>query len=291
MSGVSYLRLRDTWLMRLRGAGLLTGQLLSSGLLRQSILYLIHGVASFSRSTSFAQVLAFDDLLVTIEIVHWQIGLLRAVCVRLVMPRTVAPPFQITVIEKDLARVEHLLSFGQRRMTITIVQERLSFTGSHEVVLHIRDIDAVRARAVQPVLIGKTIERENVAPVHRDCRARMQVGIKLCSLNNSWRQSSHGCAMNDLRNYHRGCLKDAIISWLRLNNVHSRRRSCVWPLCVSERRCDASRCDYSRLYVIRIAMRLLRLQDLRHGLGAIHGRHDRHPPRVRCNGCLRRYDE
>src|SRR5436853_7901851 len=112
----------------------------------------------FIRTSSFpARMLAFDDLLITIEIVHWQIGLLRAVRVWLIMPRTVAPPLQRAVVEKDFARVEHLLSFGQRRMTVTIVQPHLAFTGSHEVVFHVGHIDAVRARAVQPVLVSKTI--------------------------------------------------------------------------------------------------------------------------------------
>src|SRR6185503_12004683 len=115
--------------------------------------------------------------------IHRQIGLRGAVRVGLIMARAVRPPLQLSIIKKDLTRIQHLLSLRDRRMTITGMQKHLTLTGAHEVVLLIRDVHAVAVHFVQAVLIRKTIESENIARIDRFHRSGMQVGIEPGRLN------------------------------------------------------------------------------------------------------------
>lgn len=69
-------------------------------------------------SSFLAFVLALDDLLIAEELIHREIGLRGIVRMRLVVARAVGPPFKLRVVKKNLAGIEHLLSFSDRRMTI-----------------------------------------------------------------------------------------------------------------------------------------------------------------------------
>jgi hypothetical protein len=133
-------------------------------------------------SSSLARMLALDYLLIRKERVHRQIGLFRAVGIRLIMARAVRPPLEPPIIKEDLAGIEHLLSFRDRRMPVPVVQKRLALAGPHEVVLLIGNVHAVAVYFVQTVLIGKTIQPENIRRIYRFDSARMQVGVELESL-------------------------------------------------------------------------------------------------------------
>src|SRR6185503_10927412 len=85
---------------------------------------------------------------------------------------------QLAVIEKDLARVEHLLALRDRRMPITGVQKHFTFAGAHEIVLLIGNVDAMTIHFVQAILVSKTVKPKNIALVDRFDRTRMQVGIE-----------------------------------------------------------------------------------------------------------------
>ena len=77
----------------------------------------------FMAASSFlSRVLALDDLLIRVERIHRQIGLRCVFYIRLIVTGTVAPPLQLSVIKEDLARVQHLLPFGDRRMAIAAVK-------------------------------------------------------------------------------------------------------------------------------------------------------------------------
>ena|SRR5436190_4721319 len=108
-------------------------------------------------SSSLSFVLALDDLLVRKEMIHRQCGLSGILYIRLIMPRSVRPPFKLSVIKEDLARVKHLLAFRNRRMPITRMQEHFAFPRAHKIVLLIRNVDAVTIYPMQPVLIRKVV--------------------------------------------------------------------------------------------------------------------------------------
>ena len=144
-------------------------------------------VVCFSESCGlfFALVLALDDLLVRVKLAHGKTRLFRVFCKRLIVARTVGPPLELAVIEKDLTGVEHLLSFSNRRMPVACMQEHVALARAHEVVLLIRDVDGVTVHFVQTVLIGKIVKPEEITRIYRlDC-PWMQIWIKLRSLHDS----------------------------------------------------------------------------------------------------------
>ena len=69
-------------------------------------------------SAFLAFVLALDDLLIAEELVHREVRLHGIVRLWLIVTRAVGPPFKLGVIKKNLAGIEHLLSFSDRRMAI-----------------------------------------------------------------------------------------------------------------------------------------------------------------------------
>ena len=122
-------------------------------------------------------VLALDDLLIRVKLIHRQIRLHRVFRIRLIVPRTVGPPLELAVIKEDLTGVEHLLSFRDRGMPVACVQEHVALARAHEVVLLVRNVDGVAVHFVQPVLIRKIAKPENIAGVYRLDRSGMQVWI------------------------------------------------------------------------------------------------------------------
>ena len=56
--------------------------------------------------------LALDDLLIREEMIHWQSSLPGIFGIWLIVTRSVRPPFELTIVEKNFARVENLSAFG-----------------------------------------------------------------------------------------------------------------------------------------------------------------------------------
>ena len=73
------------------------------------------------------------------------------------MTRAIGPPLELSVVEEDLTGVEHLFSFRNRWMPVTIVQQHFTFTRAHEVVLLVGNIHAVTALFMQTILTGETV--------------------------------------------------------------------------------------------------------------------------------------
>ena len=67
------------------------------------------------------------------------------------------------------------------------MQQHLAFACADEVVLLVRNVDAVTVYAMKAVLIGKTVETKNITMVNRLDRARMQVRIELHRLHDALR--------------------------------------------------------------------------------------------------------
>lgn len=130
-------------------------------------------------SAFFALVLALDNLLIREELVHRQIGLGGVFCIGLIVTRAVGPPFELAVIKEDLARIEHLLTFSDRRMPVARVQEHFAFARAHKVVLLIWNVHAVTVHFVQAILICKIVEPKNIAGVDRFDGAGMKIRIDL----------------------------------------------------------------------------------------------------------------
>ena len=78
--------------------------------------FIVYGPCVGGRGASglafLPHVLAFDDLLVRVKLVHRQVRLLCVVGARLVMAGAVGPPLESAVIEGDLTGIEHLFAFG-----------------------------------------------------------------------------------------------------------------------------------------------------------------------------------
>jgi len=133
-------------------------------------------------------VFALDDLLVRVKVIHRQARLFGVFYKRLIVAGTVGPPLQLTIVEEDLSGIEHLLAFGDRRMPVTVVQQHLSLARAYEVVLLIGNVHAVAFYFVQPVLISKIVEPENIAMIDWLDRAGMQVWVILRGLHYSRRK-------------------------------------------------------------------------------------------------------
>ena len=52
-------------------------------------------------------------------------------------------------------------------MPVTIVQKHLAFTRADEVVLLVRNVDAVAVDAMESILVGKAVEPEDTGIIYR----------------------------------------------------------------------------------------------------------------------------
>src|SRR6185312_15119544 len=90
-----------------------------------------------------------------------------------------------------------LLPLRDRGMPVSSMQEHLAFPRSHKVVLLIGNVNTVTVHFVQPVLIGKIVQPENIALVYRLHCARMQVRVELSGLHNTGTKSLDHSSRSD----------------------------------------------------------------------------------------------
>ena len=161
-----------------------------------SHLLLFYCWSSLAISTALPLVLTFDDLLIREELIHRQVRLLGITGIRLIVTRAVGPPFELTVVEKDLACVEHVLPFRDRWMAITSMQQHLAFARAHEVVLLIRNVHTVAVNFVQAILIRKTVESKNIVRIDGFDGAGMQIWINLRRLHDTTKRFRRRVALD-----------------------------------------------------------------------------------------------
>src|SRR5579885_1530296 len=99
------------------------------------------GVGSYYTALFF--MMAFQNILVRVEAVHGELGLRGVFGVRAIVAGTVAPPFELAVIEVGLSGIEHRLTAGDGGMAIRGVHQQLAAHHSAENVLGIGDQEAV----------------------------------------------------------------------------------------------------------------------------------------------------
>jgi len=104
-------------------------------------------------------------------------------------------------------------------MPVAPVQQRLALARPHEVVLLIRNVHPVAVYFVQPVLISKIVEPENIARVDRLDRARMQVWVVLGGLHDSRSERLNGRWLFPLLCYQSVSLGYAPVVGFRSNPV------------------------------------------------------------------------
>src|SRR5580698_7435682 len=96
-----------------------------------------------------------------------------------IVAAAVAPPLESTVVEACLACIEHGLALCEHGMPKARMHQRFSRRHSNEDEARVWDVLPMLFASAHAIVVGKAAHTEDLIPVDRNCRRRVQIRINL----------------------------------------------------------------------------------------------------------------